>query len=81
MDDMRKGLIELQEDGCMSEGRLEASIVSINDLIRQLENPADTRMSKMSAIMKERDRQADKLLKLMTSRNVGILMRTLAWWS
>ena len=47
----------------MSQERLEASIATFNDLIRQRDNSADTRIPEMSAIMKERDRQADEHLK------------------
>ena len=62
---MRRGLKEIQAEGRRSQERLEASIATINDLIRQRENLSDTRMSEMSALMKERDRQADERLKLM----------------
>ena len=58
-EEMRKGLIHTREEKRMSQGILEASMVSITDLIRQRETLADTRMTEMSAIMKEWDRQAD----------------------
>ena len=66
MDEMRKGLLEIQAEGRQSQGRLEASMASLNDLIKQRENMADTRMAEMSAVMKERDRQADERMKMMS---------------
>ena len=66
MEELRKGLMEIQAEGRQYQGRLEASMTSLNDLIKQRENLADTRMAEMSAVMKERDRQADECLKLMT---------------
>ena len=58
MDEMRKSLLEIQAEGRQNQGRHEASMASLNDLIKQRENMADTRMAEMSAVMKERDRQA-----------------------
>ena len=66
MDEMRKGLLEIQAEGRQNQGRLEASIASLNDLIKQRENLADTRMAEMSVAMKERDRQAGERKKLMS---------------
>ena len=66
MDEMRKGLLEIQAEGRPRKGRLEASMASLNDLIKQRENMADTRMAEMSAVMKERDRQADERKKMMS---------------
>ena len=66
MDEMRKGFLEIQAEGRQNQGRLEASMASLNNLIKQRENQADTRMAEMSGVMKERDRQADERLKLMT---------------
>ena len=66
MDEMRKGLLEIQAEGRQSQGRLEASMASLNDLIKQRENKADTRMAEMSAVMKERDRQAHERMKMMS---------------
>ena len=66
MDEMRKGLLEIQAEGRQSQGRLEASMASLNDLIKQRESIADTRIAEMSAVMKERDRQADERMKLMS---------------
>ena len=63
---MRKVLLEIQAEGRQNQRRLEASMASLNNLIKQRENHADTRMAEMSAVMKERDRQADECLKLMT---------------
>ena len=63
---MRKGLLEKQAEGRQNQGRPEASMASLNDLIKQQENLADTLMAEMSAVMKERDRQTDECLKLMT---------------
>ena len=65
MDEMRKGLLEIQAEGRQSQGRLEASMASLNDLIKQRESIADTRMAEMSAVMKARDRQADERMKMM----------------
>ena len=65
MDEMRKGLLEIQAEGRQYQGRLEASMTSLNNLIKQRENLAHTRMAEMSAVMKERDRQAGERLKLM----------------
>ena len=66
MDEMRKGLLEIQAEERQSQGRLEASMASLNDLIKQRESIADTRMAEMSAVMKERDRQADERMKMMS---------------
>ena len=66
MDEMRRGLLEIQAEGRQYQGRLEASRASLNDLIKQRQNLADTRMAEMSAVMKERDRQADERIKLMS---------------
>ena len=66
MDEMRKGLLEIQAEGRQKQARLEASMASLNDLIKQRENLADTRMAEMSAVMKERDHQADEHMRLMS---------------
>ena len=66
MDEMRKGLFEIQDEGHQNQGRLEASMASLNDLIKQRENMAETRMAEMSAVKKERYRQADERMKLMS---------------
>ena len=66
MYEMRKGLFEIQAEGRQNQERLEASMASLNDIIKQRENVADILMSEMSAVMKERDRQADKRLKLVS---------------
>ena len=66
MDEMRKGLLEIQAEERQSQGRLEASMASLNDLIKQRESIADTRMAEMSAVMKERDRQAVERMKMMS---------------
>ena len=66
MDEMRNGLLEIQAEGRQYQGRLEALMTSVNNLIKQRENLADTRMAEMPAVMKERNRQADERLKLMT---------------
>ena len=66
MDEMRKGLLEIQAEGRHNQGNLEASMASLNDLIKQREILAGTRMAEMSAVMKERDRQADERMKLMS---------------
>ena len=66
MDEMRKDLLEIQAEGRLNQGRLEASMAFLNDLIKQRENLADTRMAEMSAVMKERDRQANERMKLVS---------------
>ena len=66
MDELRKDLLEIQAEGRQNQGRLEASMASLNDLIKQRENLADTRMAEMSDVMKERDRQGDERKKLMS---------------
>ena len=66
MDEMRKGLVEMQMEGPISQGKLESSIASINDLFKQREGVTEKRMSEMAAIMTERDRQADDRWKLMS---------------
>ena len=66
MDQMRKELMDIQAEGRMSKGRLEASVTSINDLIRQRENLADTRMSEMSVVMREKESPSRRRLKLMS---------------
>ena len=44
MDGMRKKLLEIQAEGRQNQGRLEASMASLNDLIKQRENMTDSRM-------------------------------------
>ena len=66
MNEMRKSLLEIQAEGRQSQGRLEASMASLNDLIKQRENMADTRMAEMSALMKDKDRQANERMKTMS---------------
>ena len=66
MDEMRKGLLEIQVERRQNQGRLEASVASLNDLLKQREKLADSRMAKMSAVLRERDRQADERMKLMS---------------
>ena len=66
MDEMRRGVLEIQAEGRQNQGRLEASMASINDLIKQRETLADTRMAETSAVMKERDRQSDERMKLIS---------------
>ena len=67
MDELRRGLLEIQAEGRQNQGRLEASMASLNDLIKQRETTADARMAEMSAVMRERDRQADERMKAMTN--------------
>ena len=52
MDEMRRGLLEMQAEGRQNQGRLEASMDSLNDLIKQRETAADARVAEMSAVMK-----------------------------
>ena len=42
MDEMRKGLLEIQAEGRQNQGRLEASMASLNDLIKQRETARPT---------------------------------------
>ena len=65
MDEKRRGLLKMQAEGQQNQGRLEASMASLNDLIKQRETAADARVAEISAVMKERDRQADERMKLM----------------
>ena len=58
--------MEIQAEGRQYQGRFEASMTSLNNLIKQRENLADTRMAEMSAVMKKRDRQAVERLKPKT---------------
>ena len=67
MVELRRGLLEIQAEGRQNQGRLEASMASLNDLIKQRETTADARMAEMSAVMRERDRQADERMKAMTN--------------
>ena len=39
MDELRRGLVEIQAEGRQNQGRLEASMASLNDLIKQRERP------------------------------------------
>ena len=52
-------VMKMEERIC--QGELESSIASNNDLITHREALADTRMTKMSTIMKEGDRQTVKI--------------------
>ena len=65
MDEMRRGLLEMQAEGRQNQGRLEASMALLNDLIKQRETAADDRVAEMYAVMRERDRQADERMKLL----------------
>ena len=67
MDELRRGLLEIKAEGRQNQGRLEASMASLNDLIKQRETTEDARMAEMSAVMRERDRQADERMKTMTN--------------
>ena len=58
MNEMRKGLVEIQMEGRIKQGKLESSIASINDLFKQREGLTERRMTKKAAIMTEGDRQA-----------------------
>ena len=62
MDEMRKDLREIQAERRQSQGRLEASMATLIDLIKQRETVADARMT---AVMREKDCQADERMKLM----------------
>ena len=41
MDEMRKGLVNIQMKGRIGQGKLESSIASINDLLRQREGQTE----------------------------------------
>ena len=60
MDGMRKGLVEMQMEGRINQDKLESSIASINGLFKQREGLTERRMSKMAAIMTERDQQSNE---------------------
>ena len=66
MDEMRKGILEIQVDGRQNQGRHEATMASLNDLIKKREKLNDSRMAEMSAVMRERDRQADERIDFMS---------------
>ena len=80
MNEMRTELVELEMEGRFDQNKLESSIASISDLIRQRENLVYVRMSEMTAVMKERDRQTDKRLKLISEMmHHGTLILRTAW--
>ena len=64
IDELRKGLIEIKMEGRSRQSKMDSSIASISDLIRQRKGPTETSMSEMRTIMAQRDRQADQRLKL-----------------
>ena len=66
MDEMRKGLLEIQAEGRQNQERLEASMAFLNDLIKQRETMTESRMAEMTAVMRERDRQADERTALLS---------------
>ena len=66
MDEMKRGLLEIQAEERQNQGRLESWMSSIKYLIKQRENVEDFRMSEISAVIKERDCQADERLKQMS---------------
>ena len=66
MDEMRNGPLEIRAEGRLNQRRLEASMASVNDLIKQRENIADTRIAERSAVMRERNRQANEHMRLMS---------------
>ena len=53
-------------EGRISQDKLQSSVASINDLIRQREGLTGKRMSEKTTIMAQRDRQADERPKLMS---------------
>ena len=80
MKEMRTELVELKMEGRFDQNELESSIASISNLIRQRENLVYVRMSEMTAVMKERDRQTDERLKLISeTMHHGTLILRTAW--
>ena len=65
MEEMRKGLLELQVEGRRSQEELEASMASINDLIKQRQN-FSTRACPNISNHERKDRQVDERLKLIS---------------
>ena len=63
MEELRRALIEIKAEGSINQDKLESSIASINDLIRQRECLTEKRMSEIATTMAQRDRQADERLK------------------
>ena len=55
---LRGGLIEIKMEGRISQGKLESSIASINDLVRQRDGLTKRRITEMTSIMEQRDLQA-----------------------
>ena len=72
----RAKTIEIKVEGHVSQDKLESSIASINDVIRQRKGLTEKRMSEMTTMIAQRDRQADERLKLMSKT-----MSTNAWWA
>ena len=59
METLRKGISEIKMEGRVNQGKIEASMGSIKDL-------TEKRISEMTAIMMQRDHQADERLKHMS---------------
>ena len=53
MDEMRNGFLEIQAEKRQNQGRLEASMASLKNLIKQRENLADSRIAEMSVVIKK----------------------------
>ena len=66
VEELKKGMIEIQMEERVSQSKLESSIETINDLIRQGEGMAEKRVTEMTAIMAQRDQQADERLNQMS---------------
>ena len=66
IDEMRQGLLKIHAEVCQNQGRLEASMTCLNDLIKQRENVGDSRMAENSAVMRGRDLQAVERMKLVS---------------
>ena len=63
MDDMRKGLLEIQAEGRQNQGRLEMSAV-----MKERDRQADERMRMMSDLMQRRENDANsRMIDLMTT--------------
>ena len=53
MDEMRNGFLEIQAEKRQNQGRLEASMASLKNLIKQRENLAYSRIAEMSVVIKK----------------------------
>ena len=63
---MRKYSNEMKIEGRVSQGEVDSSKASINDLIRHRQTLTDSRKTKMTSIVKKRGGQGDDWLMLMS---------------